>query len=55
MGSHMAFAAKQSWLLSTLPPIWFDHGAGIFSHHGCEVGIWDHTWIILLIWWQWAL
>ena len=38
MGSHMAFAAKQSlfcfghatsgggetWLLSTLPPIWFD-------------------------------
>ena len=58
MGSHMAFAAKQSlfcfghatsggggetcgetWLLSTLPPIWFDHGVGIFSDHGCEVGI----------------
>ena len=57
MGSHMAFAAKQSsfylaratsgvgetcgetWLVSTLPPIWFGHGVGIFSDHGCKMAI----------------
>ena len=29
----------ETWLLSTLPPIWFDHGVGILSDHGCEVAI----------------
>ena len=65
MGSHMAFAAKQSlfcfgratsgvgetcgetWLLSTLPPIWFGHGVGIFSDHGCKMAIlWCQLWAL---------